>query len=254
MATRKPGNSRPRSAAVGTMGWVMYEGPSLLDGEPIVVIATRFSGNGKTGETSGKDHEDRNMVQTWILRSDMAPTTAHSCNADKSVCGNCPMRKAGCYVEIGKAPGHIWRSYKAGKYESEIEPSDVAHRAMRLGSYGDPAAAPIEVFERVLPSRHTGYTHQWRECDQRWSEYLMASVENASEMREAQAAGWRTFRVKGENEQVQEGEIECPASKSDKVKCIKCGLCNGNAGDCALSSCINGHGKDASKIDARNGR
>ena len=39
-------------------GVVVYEGASLLDGKPTVVIATRDTGNRKTG----------GMVQTFIMR------------------------------------------------------------------------------------------------------------------------------------------------------------------------------------------
>ena len=44
-------------------GVVLYEGPSVLDGAPIAVIATLKSANVKTGD----------MIQTWIIRSDMHP-------------------------------------------------------------------------------------------------------------------------------------------------------------------------------------
>ena len=44
-------------------GLVLYEGPSEIDGKPIVCIATLDSRNRKTG----------NMVQTWILRQDVSP-------------------------------------------------------------------------------------------------------------------------------------------------------------------------------------
>jgi hypothetical protein len=47
---------------------VLYRGPSLLDGSPIVAIATIGSTNVKTGP----------MVQTWILRADMNPLEASS--------------------------------------------------------------------------------------------------------------------------------------------------------------------------------
>ena len=42
-------------------GFIIYDGPSMLDGEPIVAIATMKTSNRKTGE----------MVQVWILRSDV---------------------------------------------------------------------------------------------------------------------------------------------------------------------------------------
>ena len=45
-------SSKPREK-----GYILYEGPSALDGAPIVVIATMETSNAKTGA----------MVQTWIL-------------------------------------------------------------------------------------------------------------------------------------------------------------------------------------------
>ena len=65
-------------------GYVLFEGASLLDGAPIAVIATMASNNIKTG-LSGK----RNMVQTWILRTDTSPTDTVKTGQDVSVCGDC---------------------------------------------------------------------------------------------------------------------------------------------------------------------
>ena len=48
------------------LGVILFEGPSLIDGAPIAVIATGFqrrTANSKTGD----------MVQTWIIRSDREP-------------------------------------------------------------------------------------------------------------------------------------------------------------------------------------
>ena len=45
---------------------IIYNGPSLLDGQPIVVIATYSNRNKKTGH----------VVQTYILRSDINPLEA----------------------------------------------------------------------------------------------------------------------------------------------------------------------------------
>ena len=45
---------------------IIYKGPSLLDGKPIVVIATLSNRNSKTG----------NVVQTYILKSDTNPLEA----------------------------------------------------------------------------------------------------------------------------------------------------------------------------------
>lgn len=59
----------------GVRGIVLYEGPSAIDGQPIVVVATLKTSNPKTGD----------MVQTWILRADLSPTVAINEGADRSV-------------------------------------------------------------------------------------------------------------------------------------------------------------------------
>ena len=67
------------------LGLILFDGPSMIDGEPIVVIATGFkrsSANPKTGD----------MLQTWILRRDVAPFAAIHNGADASICGDCPLR------------------------------------------------------------------------------------------------------------------------------------------------------------------
>ena len=63
-------------------GFIFYQGPSQIDGAPIVGIAVLRSKNDKTGD----------MVQTYILRSDMTPLVALATGADSSICGACPHR------------------------------------------------------------------------------------------------------------------------------------------------------------------
>ena len=66
-------------------GYIFYEGPSAIDGAPIVVIATGFAsatGNRKTGD----------MVQTYIIRQDVKPTDALRTGQDASICGDCKHR------------------------------------------------------------------------------------------------------------------------------------------------------------------
>ena len=78
-------------------GFILYDGPSVLDGAPIVVIATLETSNAKTGA----------MVQTWILRGDIEPHQAVKTGEDASVCGNCPQRHntgGACYVMTHQAP------------------------------------------------------------------------------------------------------------------------------------------------------
>jgi hypothetical protein len=87
-------------------GYVIYRGPSLLDGTPIVAVALLGSSNRKTG----------NMVQTYILRDDMRPTLAVQTGADSAICGNCkhrPFLGGACYVNIGQAPAAVFKAYQS---------------------------------------------------------------------------------------------------------------------------------------------
>src|SRR5215472_5297396 len=101
--------------------FIFYRGPSLLDGESIVAIATK-SRNKKTG----------NMVQTWILREDIDPVTAARNGKDKSVCGQCVHRgryesdgkrvrvrvkgSRTCYVQM-YVPLVVWNTYERKRYD-----------------------------------------------------------------------------------------------------------------------------------------
>ena len=174
-------------------GVVLYRGPSLLDGAPIVCVATgltRPSANRSTGP----------MVQTWVLAQEVNPVAARQAGRDAAVCGDCALREGACYVVLHHAPLQVWRAYQAGLYP----PFRRAHewlfrgRDVRLGSYGDPAAVPARVWARLvrLARSHTGYTHQWRACDPALRRWLMASVETPDQLHEARALGWRTFRVR----------------------------------------------------------
>lgn len=219
-------------------GIVLYEGPSMLDLAPIVVIATGFA-NGSKNEKTG------NMIQTWIMRSDLPPTFAVKCGLDASICGNCPHRGDGtgkarsCYVAVHQAPLNVWKAYKRGTYDrsavSTLRPNpDVIEwgegQIIRLGSYGDPLAVPWPVWRLFLERAvgRTGYTHQWRE-PRAWSyaEWLMASCDSEADYHEARAAGWRTFRVvKPEGEKL-DGEMWCPA-ETRGLTCVECRRCRGS--------------------------
>jgi hypothetical protein len=138
-------------------GIVLYNGKSNFDGKPIVVIATLNCKNIKTG----------NMVQTWIIREDVNPLTAYVQGKDFSICGNCNHRKwRTCYVNKAQAVYNVYYAYKRGVYLTLNDNSInlIKDRELRIGSYGDPAAVPINVWKNLLSyaSRWTGYTHQWR--------------------------------------------------------------------------------------------
>lgn len=211
-------------------GAVLWEGPSTVDGRPIVVIVTGLMPrpvqyvNQKTGD----------MVQLWILPRDVSPIDALRSDKNGSICGSCPHQGyAGqgrsCYVDI-RLPQTIWLAYQRGAYPYAL-PHVLRNRPVRLGAYGDPVAVPLFVFERLIEhiSGWTGYTHLWRTCDIAWSGILMASVDSANEQYEAQTAGWRTFRVRTAHEPLRAHEIACPASDEGghKSTCVKCRLCDG---------------------------
>lgn len=207
-----------------SLGYVLWEGPSELDRiTPIVAIATSESDNTKTGP----------MWQVWILRQDVHPMQARTiASADEAICGDCKHRPAHlgtCYVNLAWAPAAVWRAYKDGKYTSGMPITWGA--SVRLGAYGDPAAMPVSVLRRIITGARgwTGYTHQWRTCAPGLREYLMASVDTPREAAEAQAAGWRTFRVRTPDEHLGESEITCPASAEagHRTTCAQCLLCMG---------------------------
>jgi hypothetical protein len=213
-------------------GFVFYDGPSLIDGAPIIGIAVLESSNVKTG----------NMVQTYILRADQSPLDAIASGDDASICGDCAhrgdkqtKRARTCYVDVAKSVQSVFAAWIRGAYP-QLAPSDVArmvaNRAVRIGSYGDPAAIPARHW-RALISRaagHTGYTHQWRQWFARGLRAIvMASADSAQDRDTARAMGWRTFRVRTADEPLAAREIVCPASPEggDRRQCITCQACDG---------------------------
>lgn len=219
-------------------GIELYRGPSLLDGEEIVVILTLSSSNAKTGD----------MCQTWILRTDMAPQQAVHLSLDASICGDCRHRHSlggGCYVLPFQGPGQVYRSWAAGNYPVAT-PRHIRRlkgRAIRFGAYGDPAAAPISVWQRLakVASMTTGYTHQpGQSLD--LLDHCMVSVDDEAEALFFQSRGARTFRVKRPEDPLLEGEVYCPADAAKDVQCIDCGLCSG-AYRSGRSVAINVHGQ-----------
>ena len=213
-------------------GFILYEGDSLLTGEPIVVIATMGGNNPKT------DNDFKSMVQTWIMLRDTPPHEAVKSGNDEGVCGNCIQRPSvggACYVKTFQAPLSIWRAYKRGNYNSVINLESLRGAELRLGSYGDPSAVPFDIWrnliDKVQPRLMTGYTHQMshKAFDKRMAEVCMISADTPKVALKAHAQGFRTFRMTTDTEHLLPNEIICP-NDTDGVKCIDCGLCDG-AGD-----------------------
>jgi len=212
---------------------IIYNGPSLLDGKPIVVIATYSNRNTKTGK----------VVQTYILRSDINPLEASKTGEDFSICGSCPMRGEvttdpkrkiakgrKCYVNLGQGVLIVFKSFLRGVYK-EGDPRTMGRgRFVRVGTYGDPAAVPSEVWDELLAECETwtAYTHQkpWR------PDIAMQSADSYDEAKAHWAKGRRTFRVIVDLGDIDKSkETLCPASKEAgrRVQCTACKLCKGSS-------------------------
>jgi len=175
---------------------IIYKGPSLLDGAPIVVIATYSNRNTKTGH----------VVQTYILRADINPLEASKTGLDFSICGDCimrgepttdPKRKIAkgrkCYVNLGQGVLIVYKSFLRGVYQPGDPRTMGRGRFVRVGTYGDPGAVPSEVWDELLAEADTwtAYSHQsgWR------PDIAMQSVDNHDQAIAQWKQGNRTFRV-----------------------------------------------------------
>ena len=208
-------------------GAVIYEGPSRIDGKPIVALLQYESSNPKTG----------NVPQVWIFPADVSPNEARKLGEDVRVCGGCIFsRNRGCYVS-GRALWSVWRSYQAGNYSDRRHAEWYFKRerppTVRIGAYGDPVAVPIEVWEWLsgLPGETNiiGYTQEWKlpRADG-YQRFCMASTKSRAESRKAELMGWRYFRVTVPGDEVLlERQIMCPHTTDDENICKGCRLCTG---------------------------
>lgn len=219
-----------------TRSAIVWTGRSQLDRRtPVVLVLTglgRTSTNRKTG----------GMVQSYILRADMAPLDAVQTRQDGAICGGCVHRKQAngrrtCYVNIGQGPTSVYKAFQRGRYPTlslEEATAALAGSFLRLGTYGDPAAVPAAVWQRLtgLVQGYTGYTHQWR--SPRFAAFAglcQASCETADDVAKAHALGFRgTFRVLPLGAEVPPTALHCPASEEagKQVQCVDCRACDGS--------------------------
>lgn len=243
---------------------IIYRGASLINGDPIVVVAvyptddTDDGANDKTGA----------MLQTYILPDipGLGIMDIMRLGLDVSVCGGCPHRydytpdgvmipgTRTCYVNLGQGVRVVLQSVQRGRYaDLSGDPAAIARlgldRMVRLGTWGDPAAVPAEVWAMLLSWAigHTGYTHQWRSdrLGQPLHGIVMASCETAADVERATRKGFTgTFQVVPVGATVPVPEM-CPAShEAGKVaKCRECGRCNGLGGQVTIIA----HGSMARK-------
>lgn len=249
---RIKGNKAPTKSDLKgkVIGFTLWEGQSLFDGRPLICVITLDSDNVKTGK----------LYQTWILLRDTDPVQASKNHMDMSACGTCPHQGAlvfdpdaaalldrdpdakvdefhggvgrSCYVDLGKAPLAVWKTYHRGRYP-KISPEEAAWLVggdyLRIGSYGDPAAVPDEVWRPMVfrddgtanVAGVTGYTHAWKAPHaQVYKDYLMASADSIEDAKEAAFMGWRYFRVRKHGEPVLQGELQCPASVEWTIRAL----------------------------------
>jgi len=216
---------------------IIYKGPSRIDGKPIVVIATYSNRNRKTGA----------VLQTYVLRADINPLEASKNGEDYSICGSCPMRGdvttdpkrkiakgRRCYVNLGQGVLVVYKAFLRGVYPSADNAADRKAlgrgRVVRIGTYGDPAACPDEVWTDLIAEAQTwmAYTHQkpWR------PDIAMQSADDYHEAALHWKEGRRTFRVIADLGHLDKAnEALCPASKEAgaRVQCAACQLCRGSA-------------------------
>lgn len=215
--------------------FVIYRGPSLMDGAPIVVLAQSNSHNRKTGD----------MVQTYIIRSDIDPISASRTGQDSSICGDCihrgkPSDKATgqaidrtCYVTLAHGPLGKYKAFKRGAYPEAFGHNAIRAiglgRMVRLGTYGDPAAVPNYIWESLIDAAQgwTAYTHG---KSNPMPQHIMTSADSLPQAQAAWSRGERTFRViKALGDVVKGREVLCPASDEagKRATCETCKLCAG---------------------------
>jgi len=231
-------------------GFIIYRGASLLNGAPIVAVAITKSSNAKTG----------NMVQTYILVDNgRSPLDNVRDLTDAAICGDCKHRRGtggACYVNLGQGPRAVADGISRGIYPAGLNEAAAlsAGRMVRLGTYGDPAAVPAYIWQRLTEraAGYTGYSHQWQngKAGADIMALCMASADSETERAAAKALGFRTFRVRAENEAMAAGEFICPASSEAgrRKTCAECGACNGGVNTKKADPVIIAHGSLKSRF------
>lgn len=211
-------------------GVIIYDGPSCINGEPVIVVLTSLRGTSANEKTAGGDLP---LAQTYILPRAMlpAPGTPQAeasrewfdklgRGCDAGVCGGCPLRPStvaalraagldapdACYVLNG--PPDVARAAANGAYPT-VTPAaaaDIVRRQLaagriagvRAGSWGDPAAAPYAVHAALWEGVHdvTGFrarvTHpDGRERRAVWTAYTRTWAYAP----QVAAAGWRRIAM-----------------------------------------------------------
>lgn len=211
-------------------GVILYDGPSMLDGAPVVVVLTSIRGTSANTKTSAGALP---LAQTYIIPRAMLQGMAAgdkrnnfgawfqnlAAGRDASACGACELRPSAvaaaraagtapdaCYVLNG--PPDVAAAIVAGAYPTATL-ADAADyvRAMvrrgriagvRGGSWGDPAAAPLAVHAALrdaLTDPDTGSPYRVRHPDGVERRAVWTCYTRTWEYNTAAAAGWRRLAM-----------------------------------------------------------
>jgi hypothetical protein len=211
-------------------GVIVYDGPSTINGEAIVVVLTSLRGTSANDKTSGGPLP---LAQTYIIPRAMVPAAGTSqadasrawfdalgAGCDGAVCGACPLRPstvaalraAGleapdpCYVLNG--PGDVAAAVGRGAYPvaTLAEAASYVRRQLaagkiagvRGGSWGDPAAAPANVHAALYAAVHDttgGHRVRVAHPDGRERPAVWTCYTRTWEYAPQVAAPWRTFAM-----------------------------------------------------------
>lgn len=249
---------------------LVWQGPSVIDGAPIMLLATGVpTASQRARGAKSQNVKTGDMVQTYILRSDINPVEALKTGADVSICGVCPhkSRAAGgsgaCYVNVGQGPRSAWVAHQHTG-STPYDPERLRGLKIRFGSYGDPAAVPSHVWSELadLAAGVTGYTHQWDAnrlagaglstdaADIKLAQWCMASADTSDEGRMARRLGYRSFIVRAPGDARPAGAVVCPASAEagKRTVCATCMACGGTSNGRRHDVTIVAHGSTASSF------
>ena len=217
--------------------------PIYRDGSVLATVTglKNKSANIKTGD----------QLQLSVLVEKIDPVSAMKTGADRANCGDCKRSSkanggdGSCYVTTCQMPLAVYRSTVG---MPTVPDPTLPNKSIRLGAYGDPCFVPLEILRKVTDGRrYTGYTHGWRDCNEGYAQYCMASVDTPKERRMAKALGYRTFRVlPSADSPLEDGERMCP-NTTHGVQCADCMLCAGQGSKAKVDIAIVGHGPIAPK-------
>ena len=198
-----------------------------FDGSTVRVAYTFESKNTKTGD----------VIQQWITPKNWERESQKEkvdVKDSAAACKDCPLMDS-CYVKKGTAVMGLKSGSKSKNFIPATEEEQLYRfekKFVRFGAFGEPVLAGKmnTVALASVAKNWTGYTHQWKDLNYHWSnKYFMASVETPKLKSEANALGYRTFRVGADVSEILPDEVLCPASKEAgrKATCADCGLCKG---------------------------